>query len=107
MDTQDSLKRSITSSPQQPSTEKRQKTTDTSAGAEAKTRLRPGNETLPAPVSKMGLVPAIPTMPPSLELVTGVKADLRASSGHIGQEEVGVIGYVGNGMPVNGVIKQR
>lgn len=47
-------------------------------------------------------------MPPSLELITGVKADLRASKGHIGQEEVGIIGYVGEGMvSVNGVIKQR
>jgi hypothetical protein len=56
----------------------------------------------------MGLEPTIPIMPPSLELITGVKADLRASKGHIGQEEVGIIGYVGGGMEaVSGVIKQR
>lgn len=47
-------------------------------------------------------------MPPSLELITGVKSDLRASKGHIGQEEVGIIGYVGmENAAVNGVIKQR
>lgn len=71
-------------------------------------RLRPANETLPQPISKMGLEPAIPVMPPSLELITGVKADLRASKGHIGQEEVGIIGYVGGNLAaLQGVIKQR
>jgi hypothetical protein len=96
-----SLKRPLNSSPAKPDYTKRQK-------MDPKTRLRPANETLEEPVSKMGLVPAIPTMPPSLELITGVKADLRASRGHIGQEEVGIIGYVGKEMAsVNGVIKQR
>jgi len=70
---------------------------------------RPGNETIPAVVSKMGLKPILPVMPPSLELVTGVKADLRVRKGFVGQEEVGILGYAGDPAfkGVRGVIKQR
>jgi tRNA pseudouridine13 synthase len=70
---------------------------------------RPGNETIPPVVSKMGLKPVLPVMPPSLELVTGVKADLRARKGFVGQEEVGILGYAGDPAfkGVRGVIKQR
>jgi tRNA pseudouridine13 synthase len=57
----------------------------------------------------MGLKPVLPVMPPSLELVTGVKADLRARKGFVGQEEVGILGYAGDPAfkGVRGVIKQR
>jgi tRNA pseudouridine13 synthase len=70
---------------------------------------RPSNETEPYPVSRLGLKPVLPGMPPSLELVTGVKADLRARKGMVGQEEVGIIGYAGPEelRGVRGVIKQR
>lgn len=70
---------------------------------------RPGNEVMPEVVSKLGLKPSLPVMPPSLELVTGVKADLRARKGFVGQEEVGIIGYAGDPdfKGVKGVIKQR
>jgi tRNA pseudouridine13 synthase len=70
---------------------------------------RPNNEQEPAVISKMGLKPALPIMPPSLELITGVKADLRARKGFVGQEEVGIMGYAGDPAfkGVNGVIKQR
>lgn len=70
---------------------------------------RPGNEVEPAVISKKGLKPVLPVMPPSLELVTGVKADLRARKGFVGQEEVGIFGYAGdpNFKGVKGVIKQR
>jgi tRNA pseudouridine13 synthase len=55
------------------------------------------------------LKPILPVMPPSLELVTGVKADLRARKGFVGQEEVGILGYAGDPAfkGVRGVIKQR
>lgn len=71
--------------------------------------FRPHNEVLPQPVSRLGLKPGIPIMPPSLELVTGVKADLRARQGLVGQEEVGIIGYVGEegNTAIEGIIKQR
>ena len=70
---------------------------------------RPGNEVIPPVISKMGLKPILPVMPPSLELVTGVKADLRARKGFVGQEEVGILGYAGDPAfkGVRGVIKQR
>lgn len=57
----------------------------------------------------MGLKPILPVMPPSLELVTGVKADLRVRKGFVGQEEVGILGYAGDPAfkGVRGVIKQR
>ena len=73
------------------------------------THKRPNNEPFPGIVSKKGLKPVIPIMPPSLELVTGVKADLRARKGFVGQEEVGIIGYAGDPSfkGVKGVIKQR
>jgi hypothetical protein len=70
---------------------------------------RPGNETIAPVISKMGLKPILPVMPPSLELVTGVKADLRVRKGFVGQEEVGILGYAGDPdfKGVRGVIKQR
>jgi tRNA pseudouridine13 synthase len=70
---------------------------------------RPGNEVIPPVISKMGLKPILPVMPPSLELITGVKADLRARKGFVGQEEVGILGYAGDPAfkGVRGVIKQR
>ena len=73
------------------------------------THKRPNNEPFPEIISKKGLKPVIPIMPPSLELVTGVKADLRARKGFVGQEEVGIIGYAGDPAfkGVKGVIKQR
>lgn len=73
------------------------------------THQRPNNGSAPEAVSRLGLKPALPIMPPSLELVTGVKADLRARKGFVGQEEVGIIGYAGDPAfkGVKGVIKQR
>ncbi|KAK4688326.1 hypothetical protein P7C73_g1810, partial [Tremellales sp. Uapishka_1] len=60
-------------------------------------------------VSKMGLKPKLPVMPPSLKLITGVEPDLSARGGFIGQKEVGIIGYAGvqGKKGVKGVIKQR
>ncbi len=73
------------------------------------TLTRPAYHDHPAPVSRLGLKPALPELPPSLELVTGVKTDLRARKGFVGQEEVGIIGYAGPAelKGVEGVIKQR
>jgi tRNA pseudouridine13 synthase len=92
-------------------TSKRAKLVSTPATTETLTypHTRPGNETIPPVVSKMGLKPVLPVMPPSLELVTGVKADLRARKGFVGQEEVGILGYAGDPAfkGVRGVIKQR
>jgi hypothetical protein len=70
---------------------------------------RPDHETIPIVVSRMGLKPELPVMPASLELVTGVKADLRVRKGFVGQEEVGILGYAGDPAfkGVKGVIKQR
>lgn len=71
--------------------------------------IRPAYHDHPAVVSRLGLKPILPDLPPSLELVTGVKTDLRARKGFVGQEEVGIIGYAGPGelKGVKGVIKQR
>lgn len=71
--------------------------------------IRPKYHDLPLPVSRLGLKPALPELPPSLELVTGVKTDLRLRKGFVGQEEVGIIGYAGPSQlkGVKGVIKQR
>lgn len=64
---------------------------------------------LPMPVSRLGLKPVLPTLPASLELVRGVKTDLEAQQGFVGQEHVGIIGYAGpsNVKGIKGVIKQR
>lgn len=64
---------------------------------------------LPKPISRLGLKPIMPTMPASLEVVTGVKTDMREKKGFVGQEEVGIIGYAGmkGSKGVKGVIKQR
>lgn len=63
----------------------------------------------PFAVSKMGLRPTLPEMPPSLELVTGVKADMAAKNGLVGEAEVGIRGYAGEAglSGLKGVIKQR
>lgn len=75
--------------------------------APAKQRLAPGNETIPVPVSTKGNVPLPAEMPDSLELVTGIKATERQVGDQLAQEEVGIIGYVGNVKGFQGVIKQR
>ena len=71
--------------------------------------IRPAYHDHPVPVSRLGLKPILPDLPPSLELVTGVKTDLRARKGFVGQEEVGIIGYAGPSelKGLKGVIKQR
>ena len=64
---------------------------------------------LPVPVSKMGLKPAMPDLPPSLALITGITPDFIARKGFVGEQEVGIIGYAGpkDVKGVRGVIKQR
>lgn len=69
--------------------------------------LNAPHRTIPNPVSKMGLVPAIPELPPSLKMVTGIEADMVARRGFVGEEECGIRGFVGKGKGVRGVIKQR
>lgn len=66
------------------------------------------SDAVPA-VSRLGLKPALPVMPPSLDLITGGKTDLSHRKGFIGEREVGIIGYAGDSdfTGVNGVIKQR
>lgn len=61
------------------------------------------------PISKLGLKPLLPVLPPSLELITGVKVDMEAKKGMVGEQDVGIIGYAGDGgyKGVRGVIKQR
>lgn len=63
----------------------------------------------PPAVSRLGLKPALPVMPPSLDLITGGKTDLSLRRGFIGEREVGIIGYAGDAgfSGVKGVIKQR
>lgn len=60
-------------------------------------------------VSRLGLKPVLPVMPPSLDLITGGQTDLSQRRGFIGEREVGIIGYAGHSdfAGVNGVIKQR
>lgn len=64
---------------------------------------------VPLAVSRTGLKPLLPDMPPSLEMVVGHKVDLAAKGGMVGQEEVGIIGYAGGESlkGVSGIIKQR
>lgn len=70
---------------------------------------RSSNSIVPPPVSRLGLKPRLPSLPPSLQLVTGVKPDLRVRKGFVGQEEVGIIGYAGpkEVEGIKGIIKQR
>ncbi|RXK34962.1 hypothetical protein M231_07776 [Tremella mesenterica] len=79
------------------------------AEVESFERIRPANETLPQPVSRLGLKPVPPQLPPSLELVTGVKSDMRERKGFVGEQDVGIIGFAGPAeiKGVRGVIKQR
>lgn len=64
---------------------------------------------LPPVISRTGLKPKLPDLPPSLALVTGITPDLAARNGVLGEREVGIIGYAGpqNVRGVRGVIKQR
>ena len=72
-----------------------------------KLRIAPPHETLPVPVSTKGHVPLIPTMPASLQLLTGIEPPERKAGEQLCQEEVGIIGYIGAGTGFTGVIKQR
>lgn len=82
---------------------------DPSASAIDPDSARPSWQTLPKPFSRLGLKPGYPDLPVSLELVTGIKTDLRAQQGLVGEEEVGIIGYAGGSelKGIKGVIKQR
>jgi hypothetical protein len=64
---------------------------------------------LPAPVSRLGLKPLMPSLPPSLALITGTTEEFLARKGFVGEQEVGIIGYAGpkDVKGVRGVIKQR
>lgn len=61
------------------------------------------------PVSRLGLKPQAPELPKSLEVATGVKADLSSRNGFVGEPEVGIIAYLGDSSytGIQGVIKQR
>lgn len=80
--------------------------TDLSQTINGSSTVKPSD---PAPVSRLGLKPVLPELPPSLELITGVKTDLRARDGLVGEEHVGIMGYAGEGAfgGIRGVIKQR
>ncbi|KAL7420189.1 multisubstrate pseudouridine synthase 7 [Cryptotrichosporon argae] len=61
-------------------------------------------------VSKVGLLPVIPTLPASLEVATGASAvpGLEARRGFVCEADVGILRYVGGDVQgVQGVIKQR
>lgn len=64
---------------------------------------------VPPAVSRLGLKPKVPELPPSLQFVTGKAVDLEARRGFIGEPEVGIINFAGNPdfKGVKGVIKQR
>ena len=64
---------------------------------------------LPMPVSRLGLKPKMPDLPPSLELMTGITPESVGRKGFVGEHEVGIIGYAGpkDVKGVRGVIKQR
>lgn len=64
---------------------------------------------VPPAVSRLGLKPLLPQLPPSLELVTGSKVDLSSRRGFVGEAEVGILGYIGDPAfeGVRGVFKQR
>lgn len=64
---------------------------------------------VPPAVSRLGLKPQLPVLPSSLKLATGKEADLSERMGFVGEEEVGIIGYLGNPQlaGIHGVIKQR
>lgn len=61
------------------------------------------------PFSRLGLKPQAPALPKSLEVATGVKADLSSRKGFVGEPEVGIIAYLGDSSytGIQGVIKQR
>ncbi|OCF33095.1 tRNA pseudouridine13 synthase [Kwoniella heveanensis CBS 569] len=70
--------------------------------------LSASHRILPEPVSKLGLKPAIPILPPSLEIVAGHKTDLTDRKGFVGESECGIRGFAGVGnRGIRGVIKQR
>ncbi|WVQ93983.1 hypothetical protein IAU59_001061 [Kwoniella sp. CBS 9459] len=70
--------------------------------------LSASHRTLPEPVSRLGLKPAIPVLPPSLEIVAGHKTDLTDRKGFVGESECGIRGFAGVGnRGIRGVIKQR
>lgn len=69
-------------------------------------RIAPPHETLPVPESTKGHKPLVPTMPASLELLTGT-TETRQVGQQLAQEEVGIIGYIGSNTGFTGVIKQR
>lgn len=64
---------------------------------------------VPPAVSRLGLRPQLPELPASLEIATGVKADLSSQKGFVGEPEVGIVAYLGNASytGIRGVIKQR
>lgn len=69
------------------------------------------NTRAPAPpaVSKLGLTPQLPELPPSLLLATGEESNLAARRGFVAETDVGIVGYLGSASfpGVHGVIKQR
>ncbi|WVF66366.1 hypothetical protein IAT40_001106 [Kwoniella sp. CBS 6097] len=70
--------------------------------------LSASHRTLPEPVSRLGLKPAIPILPPSLEVANGYKTDLTERKGFVGESECGIRGFAGVGnRGIRGVIKQR
>ena len=83
-------------------------TTESASTSEAPRKVLHPNP-LPAPVSKMGLKPLMPSLPPSLALITGITEEFIARKGFVGEQEVGIIGYAGpkDVKGVRGVIKQR
>jgi len=83
-------------------------TTDGTAESEAPRKVLHPNP-LPAPVSRLGLKPQMPSLPPSLALITGITEEFIARKGFVGEQEVGIIGYAGprDVKGVRGVIKQR
>ncbi|WRT63389.1 uncharacterized protein IL334_000294 [Kwoniella shivajii] len=79
---------------------------DRSGGINA--HLNASHRTLPEPISKLGLKPIIPILPSSLEYIIGSKIDLTERKGFVGENECGIIGFVGVGNKgIKGVIKQR
>jgi hypothetical protein len=94
---------------------KRLKTSDDSANAPVQSERTAKDNTavLTSNVSfhpsRTGLVPTPHDLPPSLELVTGIKSDIRSRKGFVSQEDVGIIGYAGKAgaQGIRGVIKQR
>ncbi|WWD22862.1 hypothetical protein CI109_107357 [Kwoniella shandongensis] len=83
-------------------------TPTTASGPGPNDHLSASHRRLPEPVSRLGLKPKLPMLPPSLALVSGVEVDLEARSGFVGEEDCGIRGFAGRGVKgVKGVIKQR